>query len=147
MTVCVDSSLALKWVLAEDASQIAEQLLVQWRGSGEKIIAPPHFYVEIASVLRQRTLRIDSDRLELEDSRKALVYLLSVEIAIHHSPALHQRALDLAIELGQPTTYDTHYLALAEHEMCEFWTADKRLYRAARDRFPMIRFLADDRFE
>lgn len=141
MTVCVDSSLALKWVLAERGSEDAEQLLIRWRNTHEEIIAPSHFFVEVASVLTQRTMRAGPDRVEPEYSRRALALLLTVGVDIHHSPDLHRRALELAIDMGQPTTYDTHYLALAESRKCHLWTADEKLFRAACDRFPMIHIL------
>jgi hypothetical protein len=33
-------------------------------------------------------------------------------------------------QFSLPATYDAHYLALAERENCEFWTADTRLFNA-----------------
>ena len=45
--------------------------------------------------------------------------------------------------LKRTATYDSHYLALAEHLDCRFWTADERLYNAAKDQFPRIRWLGD----
>jgi len=144
MTVCVDSSIALKWVLQEDGSEEAERLLARWQQEQQKMVAPAHFYVEISSVLRQRTLRTGSDHLEPGEALDALVILLDSGVMIHSSlPNLCCRALSLAEELGQPTTYDAHYLALAESEGCEFWTADDRLYQAVRERFPWVRLLGE----
>jgi predicted nucleic acid-binding protein len=53
----------------------------------------------------------------------------------------HRDALRLARRLGLRSTYDAHYLALADDLDCEFWTADERLYNAVRERFPLIRWL------
>lgn len=144
MTVCIDSSIALKWVLLEDGSEEAERLLARWQQERHEMVAPAHFYVEISSVLRQRTLRIGSDHLDPGEALDALITLLDADVTIHSSrPELHCRALSLAAELGQPTTYDAHYLALAESEGCEFWTADDRLYRAVRERLPWVRLLGE----
>lgn len=143
MTVCVDSSLALKWVLPEDGRLEALALLGSWQEAGEEMIAPSHFFVEVASVLRQRTARRSRDAVDLEDAREGLAMLLNLGVVVHSLRYLHQRALDLAVELSQSTTYDTHYLALAVKERCEFWTADEALHRATRGRFPWVRGLGE----
>ena len=38
---------------------------------------------------------------------------------------------------------DAYYLALAEMERCEFWTADERLYNSVKDGFPLIHWLGE----
>ena len=53
------------------------------------------------------------------------------------------RAFELATRFRRPAAYDAHYLALAEHLACPFWTADERLYNSVRDSFPLIRWLGD----
>ncbi|MBN1657789.1 MAG: type II toxin-antitoxin system VapC family toxin [Anaerolineae bacterium] len=47
------------------------------------------------------------------------------------TPELHGRALSWADRLGHSKAYDAHYLALAEQEGIEFWTADRRLANGA----------------
>ena len=44
---------------------------------------------------------------------------------------LHERALRWAEVLGHSRAYETHYLALAEQEGIELWTADRRLANGA----------------
>ena len=44
---------------------------------------------------------------------------------------LHERALGWADRLGYSKAYDAHYLALAEQEGIELWTADRRLANGA----------------
>jgi predicted nucleic acid-binding protein len=56
---------------------------------------------------------------------------------------IHERAWQLATEFGRPTAYDTHYLALAEHLGCPFWTADQRLFNAVSDKLEWVHFLGD----
>ena len=109
MTVCVDSNIALKWVLPEDRSGEAVALLARWRAAWEEIVAPAYFYVEVASVLRQRTTRIGSHRISLDKAPKVSGALPRAGITIRNALGLHDRALDLAAELARPTTYDTCY--------------------------------------
>jgi predicted nucleic acid-binding protein len=54
----------------------------------------------------------------------------------------HIRAFDLANRLNRPAAYDTHYLALAEHLDCEFWTADERLTNAVKSTLPWVKLLS-----
>ena len=54
---------------------------------------------------------------------------------------LHLRALLWAERAGQMVAYDGHYLALAEVQNCEFWTADARLAHALQNRYPWVRLL------
>ena len=43
-------------------------------------------------------------------------------------PGQRQRAWEIATDFGFATVYDATYLALAELQGCEFWTADERLF-------------------
>ena len=51
---------------------------------------------------------------------------------------LNYLALRWAERLGQTVAYDAHYLALAEVLGCDFWTADRRLAKAARAEVPWV---------
>jgi predicted nucleic acid-binding protein len=48
-----------------------------------------------------------------------------------------------AAVVALPAAYDAHYLALAEREQCEFWTADTRFLRAIDGKLPWVHPLAD----
>ncbi len=54
---------------------------------------------------------------------------------------LHERAIDLAVELNQRLAYDCHYLALAETLDCDFWTADRPFYQASQESYPRVRWI------
>ena len=62
-------------------------------------------------------------------------------VAVEEPTFLYRRSLGLAAEFGLGSTYDALYLALAESEGCEMWTADLRLCRAVDDRFSLLRCL------
>jgi predicted nucleic acid-binding protein len=62
-------------------------------------------------------------------------------------PGLSEQALELAVRFNRPAAYAAHYLALAEHLGCPFWTADERLYNAVRPDLPYIQWLGDYRPE
>ena len=139
MTVVVDASVALKWVLQEEYTEEALALRDHWQESGESVIAPPIFRSEVTNALH-RTVR--RGNLTRSDAPDALEILLRV-VGITEPAGLYSRALVLAGELGLASTYDALYLALAEAEGCEVWTADLRLVRAVQQRFPQVRSVSE----
>jgi len=48
------------------------------------------------------------------------------------------RAVELALELARPTTYDTIYLALAERERCSLVTSDAAFAAACGTKYPVV---------
>ena len=139
MTIVADASLAVKWVLEEEHSDTAVALRTRWVQSGELITAPPIFRPEVTNVLHRRVRHGEFDRREARDMLDTLI----PGVAIVEPTGLYGRALTLAGELMQTSTYDALYLALAELQGCEVWTADLRFVRAVQARFPQVRSLAE----
>ena len=137
-TICVDSNVLLKLVLAEDDSLAVRDLWRDLEASGMQLVAPALLFYEVASVLRNKAHR---KLLTDDEADVGLAYLMSLSLTVAYSPELHEKALRLARRFGRPDAYDAHYLALAEELDCELWTADGRLYNAVHDRFPLIRML------
>jgi len=50
----------------------------------------------------------------------------------------------LADTHGLRAAYDAHYLALAQHLACDFWTDDQRLLRSLAGALPFVRDLDSD---
>lgn len=136
--VVVDASLALKWVLQEQHTTEAISLLRTWAAGQTHPIAPSWFACEVANVLYQRVRR---GQLSIPDAQTALGTVLGGMTVRDHEPAVALRALEMADMLGQPATYDSQYLALAERESCELWTADQRFWAAASTRFPYVHWV------
>lgn len=136
MTVCVDASLVLKWLTYENDSDKA----IAWLNAHaeEEMIAPACLPAEITSALRQKVRRAELSR---EEGLEALQLLDNLRIRTLWDRELAERAFILAVELDQPTAYDTAYLALAEKERCELWTADARFARTASPLYPFVRLL------
>jgi hypothetical protein len=57
---------------------------------------------------------------------------------------LQQKAWDLASKYGLPHTFYAQYLAVAEMEDCELWTANSRLFDSIKDKNNRIRLARDD---
>jgi len=63
--------------------------------------------------------------------RRSPVHLSRHPVRIIEGQELYRKAWSIASELQLPTCYDSLYLAAAEMNGCEFWTADKKLVGAA----------------
>ncbi len=125
MTVVVDSNIFLAIVLDLPYSQAAANKYREWVSNDKQRIAPTLFEYEVVSILRRY---VQSGLLSNTESHRYVddIAKSGIEI-VAPSRALHYASLSWADKIGQAKTYDAHYLALAEQESAEFWTADKRL--------------------
>ena len=126
--VVVDASLAFKWLVSEENSDLAHSISRLWANNGIQAAAPYLMPVEVANALHRRVVR---GELTVEDAVQLLEYLLASGIELRDEPSLHARALQISSRLRQGAVYDAHYLALADILGCEYWTADESFYRAA----------------
>ncbi len=133
--ICVDASFALKLVLSEADSDLAQAQWQDWLQSRLEITAPDLFTYETTAVLRNRVFRKEITQNEADE---ALEILVGLEITYHHPSTLQQLAWSLARVTSRPTAYDAFYLALAQQESCPFWTGDRRLYNAVKDRLKWV---------
>ncbi len=120
MRLCVDASVAIKWVVEEPDSRAANQLL-----EGE-LVAPDLVLVEAANVLWQRTRRL---ALPPSQATDAMAGLRRFFAEIYPVASLIDRALAISLELDHPV-YDALYLALARDLGVPLVTADRRLVAA-----------------
>ncbi len=138
--IVVDASLALKWVLDEPYTVEANDLLENWRERRSKLLAPALFLYEIANAL---TKRIQRKQLTLAQGQERLGFFLESGPLLQQIGVVHPRALELADRFRLPTAYDAHYLALAEFQQCEFWTADERLWNSVKRDLRWVHWLGE----
>lgn len=124
--VCIDASLALKWVMPEIYTEKAQGLLCDWITKGFTLIAPTLFIFEVASALRNKVHR---EIITQEEGLYALNQIRQGRVELIFSQNQVERAWEISGNLELPTAYDGFYLALAEEKGCEFWTADENLVR------------------
>ena len=139
MTVVLDACVALKWGLHEENTEEALALLDLWQDRLEKVVAPPIFRSEVTNVLHRR---VRQGQIDVAEAREMLDSLIAL-VAIVEPPGLYVRALTLGKELDLSSTYDAVYLALAESEGCQMWTADYRFLGSVKERFPQVRGLTE----
>lgn len=136
--VVVDASLAVKWVLPEEHSDRAVDLLRQWKARRIQPIAPSLLPVEAANAVYRRVRR---GELTPAEGKLALRTLLQAGIFIQGDQHLCLDAWDLARQLERPGVYDTVYLALAFTLGCDLWTGDQRLHNAVAGRLSWVKWV------
>lgn len=129
MKIVPDSNLVLALVLTLPYTSASTRKIREWEEQNAELLVPTLWSYEVTSTLRKAVV---SGSISTEMAANALQYILSMQILeVPPTPALHQKALEWAARLNQIVAYDAAYLALAESEGAEFWTADRRLADAA----------------
>ena len=125
MSIVVDASVALKWVLDEPGKQAADALLER------ELIAPSLWLLEAANALWRRAHR---GELTPDEVKERLAELGNAPVAATAIEDDLAAATDLALVLDHPV-YDCIYLALALRENTHLVTADRR-FRSIAAGFP-----------
>ena len=140
MTICVDASLVIKWLLKEEGRDTALSLLDRWKIEGSQLIAPGLIDYEIGSALRKKVLR---ELLHPEDLLPLYDLYKQTELLLFHLTDLVQQSVPLAGLLGQPTIYDIAYLLVAKQQKADLVTADEKFYHACQPLYPFVHYYRD----
>jgi predicted nucleic acid-binding protein len=117
-TLVVDASVALKWLVLEDMSDLAKEL----SGTGDRLVAPRLIVTEVANALARKTMQgmltHNQARLHFNALSQFLPDLIDVD-------ELVEPALENACALRHPI-YDLIYLEAARRLDAQLITADRR---------------------
>src|SRR5262245_58525630 len=102
MTVVVDASVAVKWVIPEELSDRAEAV----RSRADRLLAPDLLFPEAANALWKKRARRE---ITAREAGQALELLMAAGLDLRPSGPLLGRALQLARRLRHPV-YDCIYL-------------------------------------
>ena len=138
--VCVDASLIVRTLVPEPLTEQALALLARWRQGEAMLVAPALLAFEVTATLRRY---VHFKRIAPSQGDRALAQFQSLDIRLSHRKALFPVAWELAKQFNRPTAYDTAYLALAQLDRCDFWTADEKLYNTVKDRLPWVKWIGN----
>ena len=138
MKYVMDSSVMVKWVLAEPDSDRALRLRDNLRNSFHDLISPEIFTVEASHALTRAERQ---GRIAIGQARTLFVDILTTPPRSFPFQPFLLRAIDISSTM-RVGVYDCIYVALADQEQCELVTADTTIVRALRPTFPFIRTLA-----
>ena len=124
----VDASVAVKWVLAESDSELAQQII------HSSLLAPDLLLIECGNAIWRH---VQLGELDPADVPQLWAVLRAMPVEIVASPELVERAIDLAVTLSHPI-YDCLYLALALDRGARVVSTDHRFLAASRRRRDLV---------
>lgn len=129
MSIVVDCSVAMSWVLPDEDTTLADKVLDRVAVDGG--IVPPLFRIEVGNVLLVAMRR---RRITSETRRKAFDRIAALPLREDSAGAAHiwTDCIDLADRHGL-SLYDATYLELAKRLRRPLATLDQRLANAARE--------------
>jgi predicted nucleic acid-binding protein len=113
----IDASVAVKWLIDEEGSDVARALLGR-----VDLVAPTLIHIEVGNAVWKKRRR--GEFIDDPDLTALPELLASVLLTIDETPMM-KRALSIALELDHPI-YDCVYLAVAEALDQELVTADAK---------------------
>ena len=137
--VVVDSSVVIKWFVAEPHSSEARRLLDEYQQGALDFLAPDLLFAEIGNIVWKKQ---SCQGLSVVDARQVLDAFRSLTISATPTAILLEEAYRLAVT-HQRSVYDCMYLALSVRENCRFITADEKLANAIGTAFPNVVRVAD----
>jgi predicted nucleic acid-binding protein len=135
----VDSSVSVKWFVAEDDSPKALQILKDYRSETLSFDAPDLIYAEFGNIIWKKQI---FQNLDPKDAEFAIQEFKKISFTLTPITLLFDAAFNLAVQYKR-TFYDSLYLALSVRENCQFVTADEKFYNFVRSSFPKIILLSD----
>jgi predicted nucleic acid-binding protein len=139
MKYVLDSSIAVKWVIAEADTPAAVQLRDDFVHGVHELISPDVFPLEVAHAIVKAERQ---GRINPGDGALFLTDVLTTLPNLEQGLSLLPRAF-LVATTARIGVYDCLYVALAEREQCDFVTADDRLIRNLQPQFQFIKSLAN----
>jgi len=119
--VVVDASVAVKWLLREDDSDLAQRI----PAVADRLIAPELIGFELGNILWKRIRRGD---VTPDEARRHIATFYRMEIEQYPVRFVHFDALAIAVR-ADISFYDAAYVALADYAALPLITTDLRLAR------------------
>ena len=141
--VVIDANLAIALMIPLPYSESSTARIQAWQQAGIPILVPGLWGYEVVSALRKAAA---GEWITLQEAENALNELWA--LGFEQVPAtleLHRSSLKWADRIGQKVAYDSAYLALAETNELEFWTADRPLAESAKAAgAKLVHYLGDE---
>jgi predicted nucleic acid-binding protein len=132
--IVLDSSVVVKWFIAESDSDKAEKLFVESKSRGDEFLVLDIALSEVANALWKQCRR---KLIKPDEATTFLQELLQVPLRIERSENYLHRAMQVAMTYDR-SVYDALFVALAESQGLQGVTADEPLYNVTHVDFPQL---------
>ena len=124
--LCLDTSVIISYLVPDEDEAAADALVWEAIAGTARLVAPAFLWTEVGSVLRKKLRR---DLLTPEQAQGCYEDFCELPINYINEETVRRRAWEIARQHGLPTLYDAAFLACAEQEAAQFWTADTVLLK------------------
>jgi predicted nucleic acid-binding protein len=135
----VDSSVVAKWVLPEPDSSVAQRLISEIAGIGNRLIVVDLVFPEVANAIWKQHRR---HLISLDEARGFLAALRTIPVHIEAATRLLDPAFEIAVKYDR-AVYDALFVALSRDLRLPGITADNSLVTGVQRDFPEIMHLRD----
>jgi predicted nucleic acid-binding protein len=139
-SVCIDANVLVMALIAGPLADRANALFAQWQRDDVQLIAPMLFAYEVPSAIRRA---VHLKQVTSTEGDAAFEKFLRLPVRLSTRREVIPIAWELAKQFSRPQIYDATYLAVAQINDCDFWTADEKLYNVVRDELDWVRWLGD----
>jgi predicted nucleic acid-binding protein len=132
----LDTSVVVKWFFAEEGTDRAEVFLRELEEETARVIVPVSLYYEFCNVLWVKR------RTGLTEAAASAIWqeLIQLPLEVVEGPDLLPKALAFSFT-HEVSPYDAAFVVLAQHQECDFVTADGPLWRKIHSAHPWVRWL------
>src|SRR5262245_54941017 len=138
--VCVDANLIVWTLVPFPLTSVARQLLASWQQAGVVLIAPSLLKYEVVSTLRRLVYQ---KVITPQEGEETFGGFQRIDMQLSSDERIFPLAWELAKEFNRSRAYDTAYLAWAQLNQCELWTADEKLFNAVQAKLPWVKWLGN----
>ena len=122
--LCLDTSVIIPYLVPDESEPLADSLVLEAVVGNTCLVAPAFAWAEVGSVLRKK---IRMALLTTEEAFGCYQDFCNLPIDYVNEELLRVRAWEIAEQYQLPTLYDAAFLACAQSQKADFWTADKVL--------------------
>lgn len=135
----VDSGVAVKWIIEEPDSPVADQILQSYQQSQLAFYAPDLILPEVGNIIWKKVI---FSGLDVCDAKAAIKKVDSIHFELINTSTLFDEAFVISVNFKR-TFYDSLYLAAAKELECDLITADERLHNSVKAAFPNLVLMTD----
>lgn len=135
--IVVDTSVAVKWFVAEQHSVEARRILEQYQDGAVAFLAPDLLLAEFYNVIGKKHSK---GLLSETDAQKVLAAFHYLNFTLFPTVDLLDDAFQIATT-HRRSVYDSLFIVLSTRENCRCVTADEKLLNAVGSTFPNLVWL------
>jgi predicted nucleic acid-binding protein len=133
--LCIDTSVMMKYLCPDEQTPAAIALITNALNQQARFVAPCLAWAEVGSVLGKK---VRVNLLTATEAEQLYAAYIKLPIDYIDTETLRLNAWQLAEQYKMPTLYDAVFLACAETELANFWTADQALLKLLSSPLPYV---------